>query len=124
MARVFAILISKMPQRGVILGETGDPESLLPMAVMNAVQLKSPSGSPPSARMTALGMAPLRHLANQVCDFGLLHRHALGQIPRLVHVGATRRRGVIREQLQRYDVQDGREHAVVFGQSNHMQSLA
>ena len=55
-----------MPQLAVILGETGDLEPLPPLAAMNAVLLKSRSGYPPSASMTALWMALLRHLANQV----------------------------------------------------------
>ncbi|VVD66206.1 hypothetical protein PTE31013_00364 [Pandoraea terrigena] len=35
-----------------------------------------------------------------------LHRHRLGQITRLVDIGAARAGGVIREQLQRHDVQN------------------
>ena len=31
---------------------------------------------------------------------------------------------MIREQLQRYDVEDWREHAVVFRQANHVQAFA
>ena len=94
------------------------------MAVMNAVLLKSPSGSPPSARMTALWLALLGHLANQACDFWLLNSNAFRQIPRLVHIRPPRRRRVIREQLQRHNVQYRREHAVVFRQANHVQTFA
>lgn len=36
-----------------------------------------------------------------------LHRHALCQIPRLVHIRPPCTRRVIRQQLQRHDVQDG-----------------
>ena len=32
--------------------------------------------------------------------------------------------GVIREQLQRHDVQYWRQHAVVFGQANHVQAFS
>ena len=64
-------MISKMPQIGVILGETGDPESLPSMAAMNAVLLKSRSGYPPSAGMTPLSMALLRHLANQESTYAV-----------------------------------------------------
>ena len=58
-------LISKVLQIGVILAEGGDPERLPTMATKNAVLLKSRSGYPPSASMTALWMALLKHLANQ-----------------------------------------------------------
>ena len=37
----------------------------------------------------------------------LLHRHTLRQIPRLVYIGAACASRVIRQQLQRHDVQDG-----------------
>ena len=52
-----------------------------------------------------------------------LHCNALRQISRLVHIGPPRCSRVIRKQLQRYDVQDGREHAVVFGQANLVQAF-
>jgi hypothetical protein len=32
----------------------------------------------------------------------LLHRHALGQVPRLVHVAAAQHGDVVRQQLQRH----------------------
>jgi len=37
----------------------------------------------------------------------LLHRHTLGQIPRLVHIRSSRAGRVIRQQLQRDGMQDG-----------------
>src|SRR3546814_4826842 len=43
----------------------------------------------------------------------LLHRHRLGQVPRLVHVGAARERHVVGEQLHRDGVHDRAEHADV-----------
>ena len=54
----------------------------------------------------------------------LLHRNRFGQIPRLIHVSPPRGRRVIREQLQWHDVQDRRQHAIVFGQANHVQAFA
>lgn len=36
----------------------------------------------------------------------LLHRHRLRQIPRLVHIRPARQRRVVRQQLQRHDMQD------------------
>src|SRR5690606_24236113 len=43
----------------------------------------------------------------------LLDGHALGQVPRLVHVGAARQRGVVRQHLHRDGVHDRAEHADV-----------
>ena len=64
------LLISKLPQIGVILGEAGDPERMPPVAALHAVLLPLKSGYPPSASMTALSMALLSHVANQVSTIG------------------------------------------------------
>jgi hypothetical protein len=56
--------------------------------------------------------------------FFLFHCNSLSQIPRLVHIRSPRRGRVIREQLQRYDVEYWRQHAVVFGHANHVQAFA
>jgi hypothetical protein len=41
----------------------------------------------------------------------LLHRHALGQVPRLVHVRPAQHVDVVRQQLQRHARQDRRTHS-------------
>src|SRR5450755_1487290 len=53
-----------------------------------------------------------------------LHRHALGKISGLVDVRAASDGGVVGEQLQRHDVQDRREHAVVLGHADDVNTLA
>ena len=53
----------------------------------------------------------------------LLHRYGFGQIARLVHVGATRQRRVIRQQLQRRHVQDRRQFTIVFWQADHVHAI-
>ncbi|MDB5823088.1 MAG: hypothetical protein JWR21_1792 [Herminiimonas sp.] len=54
----------------------------------------------------------------------LLHRHRLRQIPRLVDIRAARQRRVIRQQLKRHDVEDGRQQTVVLRQPDNMHALA
>ena len=53
----------------------------------------------------------------------LLHRYGFREVAGLVHVGAFDQGGVIAEQLQRNDVKDGREHAVVLGQTQDMHAF-
>lgn len=52
----------------------------------------------------------------------LFHRHALRQVSRFIHIGTARKGGVIRQHLQRYDVQDRREGAIVFGHADDVQA--
>ena len=54
---------------------------------------------------------------------GSLHRHALGQVARFVHVGATGQGGVVRQKLQWHHVQDGRQRAVVLRHTDNVQAL-
>ena len=51
--------------------------------------------------------APSTHPLTAEHSPPLLHRHALGQITRLINVGALHQSGVIREQLQGNHVQNG-----------------
>ncbi len=53
-----------------------------------------------------------------------LHRHTLRQIPRLIHIRTLHQRGVVAEQLQGDDVEDGGEHAVVFWQVQDVHAFA
>ncbi len=53
-----------------------------------------------------------------------LHRHTLGQVAGLVHIGAAGGGGVVGQQLQGYDVEDGGERAVVFGQADEVHAFA
>ena len=50
----------------------------------------------------------------------LLDCDALCEVTRLIHISATRTGGVIRQQLQRHDVQDRRERTVVFRHADHV----
>ena len=50
----------------------------------------------------------------------LLHRHRLGEVPWLVHVGAPRDRGVVREQLERDHGEDRRQRLVRVGHPQHL----
>src|SRR2546422_127464 len=55
----------------------------------------------------------------------LLDRHALGQIPRLIHVGSPQHRDVVRQQLQRHRKEDRREQRVhVWNCEHHVGRLA
>ena len=45
----------------------------------------------------------------------LLHRHRFRQIPRFIDIRSSRAGGVVGEELQGDDVEDGAEGAVVFG---------
>jgi len=61
------------------------------------------------------------YLFQSVVPHNSLHRDTLRQIPRLIHIRPPRTRRVIRQQLQRDDVQDGRENAVMLRHADHMQ---
>jgi hypothetical protein len=47
--------------------------------------------------------------------FNLLDRYALGQIARLIHVAAAPHRDVIRQQLQRHDLENRRSRSGAAG---------
>src|SRR5664279_3727260 len=54
----------------------------------------------------------------------LFNGDALGEIARLVDVGSTRHRRVIRQKLQRHDMQDRRKRSVVLRHADHADALA
>jgi len=60
----------------------------------------------------------LRHSPLKPLDS--LHRHALGEVARLVHVAAAGDGGVIGEQLQRYHAQQRLERLQRRGNVDHM----
>src|SRR3989449_2748958 len=55
----------------------------------------------------------------------LFYSHALGQVPRLIHVGSPQHRDVVRQQLQRHRKEDRREQRVhVWNCEHHVGRLA
>ena len=54
----------------------------------------------------------------------LLHRHTLGQIPRLINISPLRASRVVRQQLQGHDVEHGGEFAVVLGHADDVEAFA
>src|SRR5215469_16521916 len=50
----------------------------------------------------------------------LLHRHAFRQIPRLVHIAATADGNMIRQQLERHDLQDRQQQVVSGSNADHV----
>ena len=53
----------------------------------------------------------------------LFHCHALSEIPWFINIRPANESGMIGQQLERHDVQNGREHAVIFRQTNDVNSF-
>ena len=94
------------PNLQLPLGNTGAQLRIWTTRVYD-ISKPSQKSNAPQTRMNASALFTTLITQNnsKKCRVGLLHRHTFRQVAWLINIGATRAGGVIRQQLQRYHVQ-------------------